>query len=355
MQATASKMQYTLVRNEEGTSNLTVFVPGKKPLTALSTNPNWDAILKGVLSDDDSVLGLFDVSLMAAQKLEQLTERILVANGRLYFDGEEINDALAEQIVAFVAEGVEDWKPLALFYENIMANPSNNSREQAYRWLSSAKLTITDDGMIIGYKGVSKTNEKNVFMSTTAGNAISDGKAYKNAKIPNKLGKVVQMPRNEVVDDPNAACSVGLHIGTFDFAKSYGNTMLEVHINPRDVVSVPNGEGAKMRVCRYVPVKVIDKPYATALKPNVNVGGKTKPQVKATSKAAAKPADVRPVTVGDVYQDTDKRRGGRNFKVTAITDNVATAVGKSMPLNLTRQIATARLQSRKYKLVKKGR
>jgi hypothetical protein len=42
--------------------------------------------------------------------------------------------------------------------------------------------------------------------------------------------------------------------------------MLEVHVNPRDVVSVPTDSNwQKVRCCRYKVVDVIDQPYSTAV------------------------------------------------------------------------------------------
>ena len=39
-------------------------------------------------------------------------------------------------------------------------------------------------------------------------------------------------------------------------------TVLEVYVNPRDVVSVPHDYSAqKIRVCRYVVGEPVDKPY----------------------------------------------------------------------------------------------
>jgi hypothetical protein len=56
-------------------------------------------------------------------------------------------------------------------------------------------------------------------------------------------------------------------VGSFDHAAGYGNTLLEVKVNPRDVVSVPSDTGgAKMRVCRYTVVQEITGKYEEAVK-----------------------------------------------------------------------------------------
>ena len=62
------------------------------------------------------------------------------------------------------------------------------------------------------------------------------------------------MPRGEVQHDPESGCSTGLHVGTYAYAQGYARAaLLTVHVNPRDVVSVPTDcDAEKMRVCRYV-------------------------------------------------------------------------------------------------------
>jgi hypothetical protein len=131
--------------------------------------------------------------------------------------------------------------------------------------------------MIVGYKGVKKqqaptdpdlgyTNEVNEYLSIFTGNAIVDGERV-SGHVPNKIGSLVEMPRNEVTFDPAVGCSYGLHVGTWDYANNFGRGgVLEVHVNPRDVVSVPTDSSwAKMRVCRYRVVGVTEVPYQSAL------------------------------------------------------------------------------------------
>lgn len=59
------------------------------------------------------------------------------------------------------------------------------------------------------------------------------------------------MPRNFVEDDPEAACSYGLHCASKEYAAGYGTVMM-VMVDPADVVSVPyQHNSAKCRACRY--------------------------------------------------------------------------------------------------------
>ena len=255
-------MQYTIIGNEDGESNIVVFVPGHPPQVASESHPNYEAIVRGALDGDDLVVTLFDIAATAAQKFERLTERITTANGRLYLDGVEVDNALSAQVLRFLDTGVEDWKPLVLFFEKVQANPNEHSREQLYEWLSRRDFTLSSSGDIIGYKGVASDGDGG-YLSIHAGKAIVDGEVV-NGQIPTNPGSVVEMPRDEVQWDPSVGCHTGLHVGTFDYARSFARgTVLEVHVNPRDVVSVPtDSDAAKVRCCRYRIVSEIEVPYS---------------------------------------------------------------------------------------------
>jgi hypothetical protein len=256
-------LRYTLIGNEDGESNIVALIDGElKPMH--SSNPNFEKVLEGLRAGDDSIAPLFDLAVTVAKKFQRLSERVTTANGRLYLDGVEVDNTLAEQVLRFLEEGVEDWLPLVKFFENVQANPLEHSREQLYTWLSRRDFTISPEGMIVGYKGVAKDSD-GTFVSIHSGKAIVDGQEV-SGRIPNKIGSVIEMPRDAVQHDPSVGCHQGLHIGTYDYASSFGQHLLEVHVNPRDVVSVPTDcDWAKVRACRYVVVDTIDRPYTSAL------------------------------------------------------------------------------------------
>ena len=244
-----------------GIATLTVFVPGAdRPLTADSTNANWDAMVKGVLSGDDKVIDLFDIASTAARKFQRLGERVTAANGRIFLDGDEIENALTKQIIRFLEDGEDDWEPLVKFFEKVLSNPNEHSREQLYVWLDRHNLTISEQGDMVVYKGC-KRGLDGILRSTVSGPAIVDGVEI-NDYVPNEIGSIIEMQRSQVVHDPSIGCSVGLHVGTANYAQGYARNggLLEVHVNPRDVVSVPTDCNAqKVRVARYLVVRELDE------------------------------------------------------------------------------------------------
>lgn len=261
-------MKYSLVSVGDN-ANITVFLDGEM-YVAQSSHPNFKRIVEGVLAEDESVVELFDVSRAAAKKFEHLSERVMLNNGHVFFDGEEIDNALTKQIVRCLNEGTEDFMPLVNFFERVAQNPSQHSREQFYVWLDRHKFTITEDGKVVMYKGVKVTqsDEGPKYNSIHAGPAIVNGEAV-NGHVPNNPGDLVEMARGNVQFDPGVGCATGLHAGTWEYARDfagYSGAVLAVHVDPRDVVSIPTDcDAQKVRTCRYIVERVAEGPVESAV------------------------------------------------------------------------------------------
>jgi hypothetical protein len=213
-----------------------------------SSHPAWETIIAKLKADDVSVVNLFQPIKEIALGFHELSDRLVVRDRHVYWDGDRVDNSLTEQIIRFMEEGL-DFKPLVKFYDKISQNPSTNSQRLLYNWLRTHRFTITPEGDILGFKGYRKKN--GMLHSTHAGTASVNGQEFIQQTIPCKVGDTVTMARSSVVDNPAADCSAGLHVGTPSYARQFGDIRMAVLINPRDVVSVPNREGQKMRVCRY--------------------------------------------------------------------------------------------------------
>jgi hypothetical protein len=233
-------------------------------LMADSRHPHFSAIVDAIKAGDTSVFDLFDVGTGVAKRFEQITDRVSYDGRQILFDGDPIHNALADQVQRALEAGEQSYLPLAKFWEKLASNPNEHSKTQAYDWLAAHKFQITEDGDVVGYKGV-HTSGSGEYISTWASQVPSTPSAFVDgvpvpplSKVPNRLGTVVTLPRSEVKHDPNVACSRGLHVSTHSYAESYvRGTVLEVHVNPRDIVSVPkDGRGEKVRVCRYKIARV---------------------------------------------------------------------------------------------------
>ena len=273
-----STVQFSVVGSAED-AFVTAFIPGDPTpkIASRSGNSQFDAIkaladaaIAGEYVDPDEVRSLFSLADAVAERFETLTDRVIVEGGNVLFDGAVVDNSLAKQIVRFLDEGVEDWEPLVSFMDNVMDNPNEHSREQLYDWLAKRDFTITPDGYIVAYKGVASDGDS--FRSISSGNEpvyveIEGETSRHTGRIPNPVGATISMDRNLVQHDPAVGCHVGLHVGTYEYAKGFSHgTVLEVTVNPRDVVSVPTEcDWAKVRTCRYTVVNAIDEPYSTGL------------------------------------------------------------------------------------------
>lgn len=246
-------MRYTI--NSDGSqSNLTAFINGEV-YACDSSNPYWSEIMDAVRANDGALIPFFiDLAERAAQQFRKVTDRVAVNFGTVTFDGDVVDNSLTHAILRAMNSG-DDFTPLVNFMEKVYQNPNKHSRESLYTWLSDRDFTITTDGDLVCYKGISTDG-----LSTHSGPGIVNG-VHQNGRLDNSVGNVVEMKRSQVTHDPATLCSAGLHVATFDYANSWDSRTVKVIVNPRDVVSVPtDGAGDKMRVCRYRVAEEISAP-----------------------------------------------------------------------------------------------
>ena len=179
-----------------------------------------------------------------------------VKDGVVYRNGLPIHNVVTERILQFQEEGLP-FEPLVKFLNNLCQNPSERSVTELYKFLEHKFLPITEDGHFLAYKAV-----QNDYLSITSGNtqvrvSKDGGKSWDTVtgQVPNNVGNILEVDRNDVDDDANRTCSYGLHAGALAYAKDFGGSnsrMIVIKINPRDAVSVPTDANAqKLRASRY--------------------------------------------------------------------------------------------------------
>jgi len=170
-----------------------------------------------------------------------------VQDGQIYVDGEVVPGPLGRKIVRFSNEGLP-FEPLIKFWKNLKQNPSYRAVTELFQFLEKNDHPITDNGCFIAYKKV-----RDDFTDVHTGT------------FDNSVGNVLSMPRNQVNEDPTQTCSNGLHVANWDYANNFygGGVMLEVEVNPANVVAVPvDYNQAKMRVCEYTVLNVVDEEHS---------------------------------------------------------------------------------------------
>lgn len=158
-------------------------------------------------------------------------------------NNERLHPVLAKKLVNFSFKH-QHYNAFKKFLKNVKLNPNQKSVEQLYHFLEHNHFPITPDGCFLAYKSVARKNGKLVDHHT--------------GTFDNSIGQTVKMPREKCDARRDVTCSHGLHVAAYSYAHSFNAnaTIIEVKVNPKDVVSVPNDyNNQKMRVCEYYVIK----------------------------------------------------------------------------------------------------
>ena len=224
-----------------GSGNITLVLNGEQ-FFIVKEDSAYDKVRQALVDNAsaDELLLLVDKAKGVADYVHSTS--IKIANGCVFYEGEEVHNTLTERILTFMQEGLPV-SPLVNFLEKLMQNPSYSARQELFDFLEHKSLPVTEDGDFLAYKAVSST-----YMDK-----------YTN-KVSNTIGSSVEMGRFGVDDDRGHGCSSGLHAGTLEYVQSYGcfhdgdggDKCIIVKINPTDIVSVPTDSGCqKLRTCKY--------------------------------------------------------------------------------------------------------
>lgn len=253
-------LSFNYVRAESGAESIVLFVSSTGPRIIPSNHVNYEAI-KDLLFDnvpsdvEDEVVRLANATTNVVERIQKLSERVSIRGSQVLFDGDPVESKLTEHIVDMIRNGDDNYQGYVLFLENLSLNPSDASRESLFTFLNRHELVITEDGMFLGYKFIGQDG-----LSVHSGNetVLVNGEEH-TGRIPNPVGATVEMARSLVDANPHSACSVGLHVGNYRYANTYGyssHKFLTVKVNPRDVVAVPfDSNGEKIRTCRYTVIE----------------------------------------------------------------------------------------------------
>jgi len=237
--------------------NIILVVDGKSHTVSKSTHMNYVKIVDALKAKDWDALR----DLIEPKKAIVDFGRgyVSIEDNRVLWKGKEFHNSLASRMLDMYKDGFPI-DPMVRFMENLMSNPSKRSVDQLYGFLEKNKLPITEDGYFLAFKRV-----RNDYLDIHSGT------------MDNSVGKVVEMERNGVDDNPDSTCSSGLHFCSESYLNHFGNAsqpVMIVKVNPADVVSIPSDyNGAKGRACKYEVVaqvkgsptaafaEVVDKKY----------------------------------------------------------------------------------------------
>jgi hypothetical protein len=196
---------------------------------------------------------------------------LIVKNGAVYWNSNQLHGKVVDKLLELLESGMKVGNPFIKFVKNLLDNPSNNSVEELYDFLSYKSLPIDDDGYVLGYKGVCSDGWSK---SGNTHTIVLQGEVNERGQIKNEVGDTIEVQRRSVDDNRQNSCSHGLHIGSFDYANSWASEgkLLLVRFNPRDAVSVPqDSECQKLRVCKYEVLEEIERDESEIKEPYYGV------------------------------------------------------------------------------------
>ena len=275
---------YSLTEGDNGAQVSVVFSDGTTE-TITDKHANFSAIVQALVNKPAgygaTVYDLANIAKTVGRKFKNLSSRVTTDGSELFFDGDPIDNSLAQFILKLLREDAQNsaaffegksedagedasqvtWEALVKFLELLYANPNKASQESLYEFISRYGLTIRKDGYFIAYKGLNSE-----FGSKHTGYGIVDGVEV-NGVLYNKPGSVLRFPRKDVDSNTAVGCSQGLHAGTHAYATQWagGGKLVAVAISPTNVVSVPDHcTFQKLRVCEYEVLNEVD-PLETAV------------------------------------------------------------------------------------------
>ena len=200
---------------------------------------NYDKVLDSIKNQDLTETKLEELLNVVESVKTWSNKELEITNDQILYNGSPVHLTVVDKILDLMSQGFP-CTGLTNFLSRLMKNPSYNSRQQLYTFLEANHVPISEDGYIMGWKQV-RSNYYDLHSNT----------------FDNSPGNTIEMPREEVDDNPNNACSSGLHFGSPSYFSGVAgqNKVVVVKVDPADVVSVPTDhQCAKCRCCRYTVV-----------------------------------------------------------------------------------------------------
>lgn len=226
------------------THNLTVFTSGEQ-ITIPDTDPDFSRALDYLQQNRlDEIYALATRYINRAREVVHAVFKnvtVEFVHGQVIVNGRAVakDTAIVNRIIEFAERGLPT-KHLLSFLARVQRNPDPRVRTDVFDWIEKNNMPITADGCFIAFKIV-----KNDYWDIYTGNTFYHA-----------VGNVIEMPREEVNDNPNKTCSRGAHFCGEGYIPYYGtqagSRIVTLKIAPEDVVAFPIDYNlAKGRAYKY--------------------------------------------------------------------------------------------------------
>ena len=234
--------------------SVTLVTSDFRVLTATADNPNWKKIEAAVKARDEQAL-INAISIKEAVKGFGVgTGDVTIKGNKVFYRRQQLHGLDVDRMIAYITGGFPK-ESLILFLESKFRNPVLESVETLYGFLEGKQMPITDNGTILGWKGVSEDYHSIM----TGDEPLINGVRNERGAISNRVGELVWMYRKYVNADRTNTCAPGLHIGSMSYAKGWGAKTMIVEFLPENAVCVPDADKSdKLRVNKYRIVGEVD-------------------------------------------------------------------------------------------------
>ena len=164
-----------------------------------------------------------------------------------------------ERIKSQFAGAIKDgnFKGIEVFLERIgkVIKTRRHTVEDLLRFMERGDMPIADDGTIIIYKKLYRVEDHYVDPHS------------RNVK--QKVGSYVHMDEKLVDHNRRSECSNGLHVARRGYIQSFhGDVIVLAKVRPEDVITVPDYDANKMRVCGYHIIAELSQSQFMAINKN---------------------------------------------------------------------------------------
>lgn len=256
-------------------SGWTFFIKSK-PTSITSIDPRYNDIASAILDGDSDKLNellLVDTKEFVMSKIQEEVESFGDLKFKKTIDIEgninssatyktlDLPKVLSDKLISLWNSGCQNFEHFFKFIDKLLGNPSERARNELYTFLEACDLPITQEGNFIAYKGIQSD------FYSCHGNKdtrVISGEVNSSGQIKNTVGSTITVVTEDVDTNCNNYCSCGLHVGSYNYAKSFGYIVVAVEVNPMNVVSVPTDCNCeKCRVSSYKVLNVIEDCYTT--------------------------------------------------------------------------------------------
>lgn len=222
-------------------SSITVIIDGS-PFAVSRDDHRYQELDLAIQNQDWETVRKVTAGTQQAVEVLQTYGKVEVFNGHIKLNGKPCHNYVAQKILEAQAGGYPV-EAMSRFLDRVFQSPSYRVVNDLFKWLEASRMPLLDDGRFLAFKMV-RSNYFDLYSGT----------------MDNSPGLIIEMPRNEVNEDPTQTCSAGLHFCGPGYLKSYsqGERLLLLAVAPEDVVAFPNDYHLhKGRACRYESVQAI--------------------------------------------------------------------------------------------------